>query len=719
MESSVTTSTFGFYGHLRRALICSYIAAAAGLCTVATWYTLQDRAERLAASTQHSATLVRALDEHVRRTFNAVDAVLFDIAADIAVTGGVPRIGEAQLHRELRAKQAMVPQVRAMFVYGPNSVLYAGSTRVPTERIDGSSFEHVRLLWPRDAYSPYVGRPHFAPVSGRPSIPVTRRIPVAGVEFGGVIGASLDPDYFAAFYTDLGLSPGQSFALIRADGILILRYPASEVLRSGIDLSDSPLFSQGVGLRTVGAVRFAGGLDHQDRVIAFRQIPDLGLIVTVAQTVDEILAPWRRHTALIATGVAGTLAALFALLWVALGLIQRHAVSERRLHEAELHYRSLVELAPVGIARHANGVIEYANPELARIYGVGSPDELVGRSSSELVLPGDGERVAGCAAELHTTPGATEPKVCRLRRDDGSEAFVEVHAVALREGERVIEQVLVRDVSEARRAAAALRELNETLEDKVRRRTAALAAANEELEAFSYSVSHDLRAPLRAMAGFSAILRADHAGLPAEAVALLARIEAAAMRMSALIEALLRLARVSRHAMRKTHVDLSRLADEIAAELVAANPARKIDVRIAPNLYAQADPTLMHVALQNLLGNALKYSAKQPCARVEFGAETVAGERVHYVRDNGVGFDMQHIDQLFRPFQRLHTGREYEGTGIGLATVARIVRRHGGRIWAEATPDRGATFRFVLPDEDDGPRGKGRATDPAPETITA
>jgi hypothetical protein len=258
-------------------------------------------------------------------------------------------------------------------------------------------------------------------------------------------------------------------------------------------------------------------------------------------------------------------------------------------------------------------------------------------------------------------------------------------------------QLMARDVTAEQRAAAEVQRLNETLEEQVRSRTAELEAANAELEAFSYSVSHDLRAPLRAIAGFSEILHTEHAAtLPPDALALLERTETAAKRMGQLIENLLGLARVSRQHMHKAQVDLSALAAEIAAELAEASPARKVEVRIAPGLSARADPELIRVALQNLLANAWKYTAKSAQARVEFGAEVSGDERVFYVRDNGTGFDMQYAEQLFRPFQRLHSDQEYEGTGIGLATVDRIIRRHGGRVWAEAAPDRGATFRFTL-----------------------
>jgi PAS domain S-box-containing protein len=694
------TATLGFFRRLRRALVGGYCALALALCGVATWYALQDRADRINAATQHANTLLRSLDEHVRRSFNAVDVLLFDTAADIAVAGGIARADRARLFHLFRAKVALLPQVRAMFAYGPDSVLQVTTTAAQANRVDGRAFEYVAAHRRNDVFSLFVGRPHTAaPISGLPSIPVTRRIPHPGDAFGGVIGAALDPGHIQAFYRDLGLTRGQGLALMRADGTLLVRFPDSVALPPGTDLSQTELFTAGVAHRTAGTVRFVSGLDGEDRIIAFRQIPDIGLVVSVAQEVDEILAPWRWNTAAIAAGLAGTLASLLLLLWVSLRQIERRVADECRLAEAEERYRSLVELAPIGIAQHVNGVIEYANAELARIHGLSSPRALVGRSVAELVHPIEFDRIRARIAQLAAGPGKDEPRVFRVRRANGAEAEVEVHAVSIRQGGRLITQAVVRDVTEARRAAEEVQRLNETLEEKVRDRTAELEAANRELESFSYSVSHDLRAPLRAMAGFAGILRIEHAAsLPPAAMPLLARIEAGAKRMSELIEDLLGLARVARQEMHLARVDLSRLARDIAADLAAANPDRAVDVQIAPNLTAHADPLLLRIALQNLIENAWKYTAKRADARIEFGVETRGGERTFYVRDNGAGFEMKYVGQLFRAFHRLHSDHEYEGTGIGLATVERIIRRHGGRIWANAAPEKGATFHFVLPE---------------------
>ena len=224
-----------------------------------------------------------------------------------------------------------------------------------------------------------------------------------------------------------------------------------------------------------------------------------------------------------------------------------------------------------------------------------------------------------------------------------------------------------------------------------------LEGANKELEAFSYSVSHDLRAPLRSIDGFSQLLLEDHAqGFDEEARDYLGRVRAASKHMDILIDDLLNLSRVTRSVLRPQTVDLSALAREIAAEIQKSRPDREARFVIAEGLVAEGDASLLRVALENLLGNAWKFTSKKEVATIEFGAAHRKGEVAYYVRDDGVGFEEAYATKLFGAFQRLHGAEDFEGTGIGLATVARIVHRHGGRVWAEGAVGEGATFFFTL-----------------------
>jgi light-regulated signal transduction histidine kinase (bacteriophytochrome) len=247
------------------------------------------------------------------------------------------------------------------------------------------------------------------------------------------------------------------------------------------------------------------------------------------------------------------------------------------------------------------------------------------------------------------------------------------------------------------RAEAALRDLNASLEQRVLERTRLLELANRELEAFSYSVSHDLRAPLRSIHGFAELLdEAAGADLDADARKYVERIKAGASRMALLIEQLLQLSRVSRAELNVVPVDLSELAREVVADLAESEPARKVEVSLATGLVAHADAGLARIVLNNLIGNAWKFTSKIDAARIELGVEQGPGGAppTFYVRDNGAGFDPEHAHKLFAPFQRLHTEREFPGTGIGLALVQRIVLRHGGEVRAEGKVGDGATIRF-------------------------
>ncbi len=343
------------------------------------------------------------------------------------------------------------------------------------------------------------------------------------------------------------------------------------------------------------------------------------------------------------------------------------------------------------------GIIEYANQSMTEISGY-SVTELVGNNPRLLKSGETGEDVyremwrtllAGHAwhGEFHNRHKSGALYWCLENIAPVKDELGHVtHFVAV-----------VKDDTERRRAEAQLQKWNEELEERVRIRTADLEAANKDLEAFSYSVSHDLRTPLRAINGFSRIVLEEEGDrLTADGQEMLVRIERAATRLGELIDDVLEYSRAGRLALERQHIDLGMLARSVADELRSAYPAA--DIRIGELPAVTGDPKMIRQVFENLIGNACKYSARRSDPVVEIGGRKENGEVTVWVRDNGVGFDMRYADKLFGMFQRLHADRDFEGSGVGLAIVKRLVERHGGRIWAEAVVERGASFYFTLGD---------------------
>ncbi len=327
--------------------------------------------------------------------------------------------------------------------------------------------------------------------------------------------------------------------------------------------------------------------------------------------------------------------------------------------------------------------------------------EAIGTSLDRLIPPRYRSDHAQHVQRFGTT-GVTNRAMGRLSaisglRANGEEFPIEASISQVDSGGRKFYTVILRDVTERTRAEEEIHRLQAGLERRVEERTRALASINQELEAFSYSVSHDLRAPLRGIDGFTRIILEKYADrLDQEGREYLQRVCASAARMGTLIDDLLALSRLSRVDMRAQSVDLAALAQEVLGELRLREPGRHIEAVIPASLHAWGDARLIRIVLENLLGNAWKFTGRRPQGRIALDAETRDGQTVYRVQDNGAGFDMAYVGQLFGAFQRLHTLDEFPGTGIGLATVQRIIHRHGGRLWAEGAVDQGATFYFTL-----------------------
>lgn len=376
------------------------------------------------------------------------------------------------------------------------------------------------------------------------------------------------------------------------------------------------------------------------------------------------------------------------------GLVTFFDNTETLEHEAFL--QQLIESAPDAmVIANESGVIVRTNAQATKLFGF-EKSEMLGQPI-EMLMPSrfharhEGQRARYAGAPVARPMGVGLDLLGR--RKDGSEFHVEISLAPIATRHGTLLSSAIRDVSERRRAQQALQTANQQLEQV----NAELAAVNRELESFSYSVSHDLRAPLRHLMGFSQMLREDFGpSLPTEVHKYLSRIQDSAERMGNLIDGLLNLGRVGRRDLIRLPVDLRRITNEVREMLQSECAGRAVDWRIGQLPAVHSDPALTRQVLENLIGNAIKYTRGRSPAIIEIGFASGDGEEAIFVRDNGVGFDMKFSHKLFGVFQRLHSASEFEGTGIGLATVQRIVKKHGGRVWAESAPGAGATFYFTL-----------------------
>ena len=381
-------------------------------------------------------------------------------------------------------------------------------------------------------------------------------------------------------------------------------------------------------------------------------------------------------------------------------LIQEQSMAIKAATEREQMnavFRGLLESAPDAIVVvNEKGEVVIVNSQFERMFGY-TRQEIMGQLIEKLV-----PQQFSAKHPQHRGNYYHEPRVrpmgigleLRGLRKDGTEFPVEISLSPLQTRDGTLVTAAIRDVTERKLAEEKITRLNEEL----RERAIQLEATNKELEAFSYSVSHDLRAPLRAIDGFSLAVMEDYADqLDDEGRNYLMRIRTAAQRMAQLIDDLLNLSRVTRAPLNPEPTNLSSIAQNVIRDLQQNDPNRIVEISVMPNIIANCDPRLMKVVLENLLTNAWKFTSKQQFARIEFEATHEPDKgRIYCVRDNGAGFDMAFVNKLFGAFQRLHTNSEFPGIGIGLAIVQRIINRHGGRVWAEGEVDKGATFCFTL-----------------------
>lgn len=394
---------------------------------------------------------------------------------------------------------------------------------------------------------------------------------------------------------------------------------------------------------------------------------------------------------------------MYAIAWMLARTESRaHSIAMQMTEDfrrSEMRFRTAMQYSAIGKALiDSQGCIVEANTSLGLIVSR-TPESLVGARFDSL-FEDDEITAGGYYPESSTDANGVYRSTRRLHREGGVPRHAQLTYAPLpgNIGQDIVGLVQVEDVTDRLRAEAQVHALNRTLEARVIARTRDLSLANQELEAFAYSVSHDLRAPLRAIDGFSRILVERYSQVLDEAGRdYLGRVRKAAGRMGELIDAMLKMSRLSRGTLKRERVDISRIAIEVLEELRAGDREHEVQTRIASDLQVDGDAALLRNLLGNLLGNAWKFTRGRKDARIEFGMQATPESNEFFVRDNGAGFDQEYVDKLFRPFQRLHDQTDFAGHGIGLASVKRIVERHGGTIRAEGREGEGATFYFTLP----------------------
>ena len=611
--------------------------------------------------------------------------------------------------------RAELPQVQAIWLADRTGAIRNASEALPSTPVSVADRDYFLALQEHDAGT-VVGERVQARVLSGWNINTARRRSGADGSFDGIIVLTVFTRYFTEVWAGSTPHPDALVSLVRTDGHFLARFP--EIDREGLAIpSDAPLFTF---LRSTdaGSYRAVSRTDGVDRVYAFRKLQRYPLVMIYGMSVSSALAPWRANTAINAV--------LFGV--AALALVALVLLTQRSSMESEARERSAILEAQVrertaalrdsearfrAIADHSPDHLIVQDADLRYVY-VMNPQlglterDMLGKTDRDFLGREDAEKLTALKMQVIRTAKPLNVETS-LRSGSGELQWFEGTYVP-RPGEGTQVDGLIgyfRNVTGRKQAQARMEELNRALEARSRELEKTnlrmeevnqeLAEANRELEAFSYSVSHDLRAPLRAIDGFSQALLEDYADkLDADGQDCLRRVRAGSQRMGQLIDDILQLSRATRATLEHESIDLSALARDIVAELRAAEPDRTVQIDIEDGLRAEGDSRLVRQVLQNLLGNAWKFTGKQAAARIEFGAATQEGRRIFFVRDNGAGFDMQYADKLFIPFQRLHAMEEFPGSGVGLAIVHRIVQRHGGKVWAEAQIGRGATFSFTL-----------------------
>jgi len=655
---------------------------------------LHMRSEALLGGERLTRALNHVIAEQTTRSLQAVDhrlQVASDELMEMRSEGKVDEdAGRAFLRRHLKD----LPYVRAIWTLDEQGRIDLDSD-VGNVGLSLADREYFQVYRQRSDTGFYIGPGVRSRSTGTWLISTTVPLRDAAGQWRGVMVAAVEPPFFERLWRELDLAHQGVVSLFHRDGQLLIRSPP-DPQGHGQHYPSLPLFTRELPRSPEGVFVGDRGLDEHRRIVAYRVLelyPQL--VIVVGSSVEQVLAPWWRFA-----GITGGIWLLAVAGAAALGR-QLQRQSGRRRH-LERRFRELAQAMPqIVFITDAKGVVEFVNERWSE--ATGRPvEEALGKRWAELGHRDDARAAAQTLSE--NLAGEPVEMELRLRVLDGSDRWQLVRALPNKDGSGQVVSWYgtSTDVHELKQAQDHLRlqadeigRLNATLEERIEQRTQELALANEQLRAFSYSVSHDLQSPLHRITSFAQLLQRDGAlnAAGSRSAHYLHRIVANVEQMVQMVQGLLALSRVTQAEIDLRPVDLSALATEVLEQLQSGAPDRAVRWHVEPGLQSAADPRLMRSVLENLLGNAWKFTSRTPDAEIRVGRN---GEGEFYVRDNGAGFDMAHAGRLFGTFERLHRQDEFPGSGIGLATVERAISRLGGRVWAEGEPGRGATFLFTL-----------------------
>lgn len=680
------------------AIIGTFVLIAAAL--------VQERDNRIAAAREQAENTSQLVAGYMLQIIQKIDMVTLDVQehvrpADMRARRGQDARRTEELHRMLARKLSMIPEGSVLHLSNARGDhIYSSLAVVPDINI-ADRYHFLRQKEDADA-GLVISPPLISRTTGKWAFVATRRLNFEDGSFAGVVNFIINLDDVAKFFASLDVMGHGVVNMRDREMRLMVRSPAADS-ELGKAVSNHPAMTylrRGIDHAVYQA---PGSVDGVMRLYSFRQVGDFGLYVFAGVADEDYLSEWRRN--IMVYGVVSfilTVVVFLMLYTVRRNLIERELALAKLAREEEKFHTIADYTYDWEYWEGVNHEILFMSPSCERITGY-SPDEFksVPDLLHRIIHPDDQHLMADHTHDAaHADTGGLD---FRIVRRDGETRWIAhgCRAVFGRDGQFMGRRSSNRDITERKQAEDTVRHLNEELEQRVESRTALLEAANKELEDFSYSMSHSMYIPLRAIDGFSKMLLEEYDDkLDDDGKRMLGVVRDNARRMTNQIDGILSFIRMSKLAMEYGPIDIGKLARDIFVEMQAANPARRMRLVMGEMPVAWGDREMVRQVLMHLLSNALKFSPADAEAAIELSCTAGEAENIYAVKDHGVGFDMQYVNKLFKVFERVHPTGQYEGAAIGLAIVKRIVARHGGRVWAQGDVGAGATFSFSLPREE-------------------